>query len=118
MSYTISKQFEFAAAHHLPLLPVGHKCKRTHGHNYVVEVILSSDVLDKFGFVVDYGDLALFKKIVDETLDHRDLNTIFDMQPTAENLARYLFDLCKAMYPQTVCVKVSETPKTWASYRE
>ncbi len=115
--YTIAKRFEFAAAHRLDHLPESHKCHRQHGHNYSVEIILQSETLDERGFVVDYGDLSLFRDYIQLNLDHRDLNEVFGFQTTAENLAKHLYDVAKARFPQTVAVRVSETPNTWAEYR-
>ena len=121
--YTITKQFAFSAAHQLHGLPATHQCARLHGHNYVVEVVLSGSQLDQRGFVVDYGDLSPLKTYIDQDLDHRNLNEVLggvlpDGQTTAENIARHLYDWCKYRWPQTVAVRVSETPKTWAEYRE
>jgi 6-pyruvoyltetrahydropterin/6-carboxytetrahydropterin synthase len=99
-------------------LSVRHPCARTHGHNYVVEVSLKAPTLDETGFVLDYGDLKPFKEYIDSTLDHRHLNDVLPFQPSAENLARHFFDWCKARWPQTAAVRVSETPKTWSEYHE
>jgi len=88
-----------------------------HGHNYEVELILQSDQLDEFGFVVDYGELRPFKDFIDETLDHRHLNDILT-PTTAEALAEFLFRKARELWPQTVAVRVSETPKTWAEYSD
>jgi 6-pyruvoyltetrahydropterin/6-carboxytetrahydropterin synthase len=57
VTYTIAKQFSFAASHHLDRLPPGHKCGRVHGHTYTVQVLLASEDLDEAGFVTDYADL-------------------------------------------------------------
>lgn len=114
MSYRISKTFTFDAAHHLPHLPDGHKCARPHGHTYTVCVELRSYDLNENGFVVDYGELDEFKRYIDEHLDHRDLNEVFDFPTTAENLAKHLFFWCTSRWPETFMVGVSETPKTWA----
>jgi 6-pyruvoyltetrahydropterin/6-carboxytetrahydropterin synthase len=115
--YTISKSFSFSASHIIEGLPEGHKCARLHGHNYEVELVLESEELNEVGFVVDYGDLSPFKAFIDENLDHRHLNDI--LEPTsAEALAKYLFDKAKEIWPQTKAVRVSETPKTMAEYRE
>jgi 6-pyruvoyltetrahydropterin/6-carboxytetrahydropterin synthase len=116
--YQISKQFHFSASHILHALPEGHPCSRLHGHNYIVELVLESDTLDERGFVVDYGDLSPFGHMLDEELDHRHLNDVFPFNPTAENIACSLFEWAKAHWPQVVAVRVSETPKTWAEYRE
>lgn len=115
--YTISKQFHFSAAHQLNGLPDDHPCSRLHGHNYIVVVVLESDSLDNTSFVVDYGELGVFKRYLDTELDHRNLNDVFNVQTSAENIARLLFEWCKARWSQTAEVRVSETSKTWAVYR-
>lgn len=115
--YTIAKQFDFSASHQLDHLPEGHKCARLHGHNYVVVLELQSDQLDGRGFVVDYGELDGFKRLIDERLDHRHLNDVVPCLTTAELLAEWLYHQAKALYPQVSAVRVSETPKTWAEYR-
>lgn len=114
--YTISKSFSFDAAHQLHGLPKDHKCSRLHGHTYTVEVYLQAEALDKHGFVVDYNELGLLKKYIDERLDHRNLNEVINTATTAENIARHLYDLCKSWWPEVVAVTVSETPKTKATY--
>ncbi len=116
--YKIKKQFQFSAGHHLEGLPLNHQCSRPHGHNYIVEITLKSNKLNKVGFVVDYGDLKPLKDYIDNTLDHRNLNNVLNFQTSAENLAKHLFDFCKKLWPQTFSVAVSETPKTWAIYME
>lgn len=114
--YTITKQFSFSASHQLDGLPEDHKCARTHGHNYLVEVCLTAPVINEIGFVVDYGDLNPLKDYIDTNLDHRHLNDVLPFQPSAENLARHFYEWCKARWPQVSAVRVSETPKTWAEY--
>lgn len=114
--YKISKQFSFSASHILHGLPEEHPCARLHGHNYVVTIHLKSDKLNEAGFVRDYRELSEIKKYINEELDHRHLNDIFDFNPSAENIARYLFDLFKNGFPELFAVEVSETPKTTAIY--
>ena len=114
--YRISKQFHFSASHQLEGLPAEHPCSRLHGHNYLVEIVLQSAALDERGFVVDYGDLKPFKQYIDDTLDHRHLNDVLDVNPTAEHIAKHLFDWAAQRWAQTVAVRVSETPKTWAEW--
>lgn len=116
--YTITKEFEFSASHWLEGLPEGHSCGRLHGHNYKVTVELQTGELNHVGFVRDYGDLRAVKELIDERLDHRHLNEVVPVNPTAENLAIWLFGQLWARYPELVAVRVSETPKTWAEYRE
>lgn len=116
--FTITKEFHFSASHILAGLADEHPCGRLHGHNYIVEVQLSSDTLDPTGFVVDFGDLKPLKDYIDTTLDHRHLNDVLTFQPSAENLARHLYEWCKAYWQEVIAVRVSETPKTWAEYHE
>lgn len=118
MSYTISKRFEFSASHQLLGLRPDHPCSRLHGHNYTVEIILKSPTLSEVGFIVDYGDLKPLKAYIDNNLDHRHLNDVLPVQTSAENIARHLYEWCKKLWPETYEVRVSETPKTWASYRQ
>lgn len=115
--YTIRKQFSFSAAHQLFGLAENHPCGRLHGHNYVIEVVLAGK-LNKHGFVRDYRELDGLKHEIDNYIDHRDLNRFFGFQTTAENLAQYFYVWCKQRWPEVSCVRVSETPKTWAEYTE
>lgn len=114
--YRISKKFEFSASHIINGLPDNHPCARLHGHNYTVEIILSSWELDITGFIIDFGDLSPLKDFINNALDHRHLNDVLPFNPTSENLAKYLFEWCFEQWPQTSEVKVSETSKTWAGY--
>lgn len=121
--YTIGKQFSFASAHQLHGLPKGHKCGRLHGHNYTVDVIIQSQALDETGFVIDYGELSFVKDFIDKEIDHKNLNDIFDFQTTAENLAQYFYFHFKTLFnaknPNIILTEVivTETPKTFASYK-
>lgn len=74
------------------------------------------DELDSHGFVKDYRELSFIKEYIDSNLDHRHLNDVFDMNPTAENIAKKLFDLFSIRIPQLYAVEISETPKTTAVY--
>ncbi len=115
--FRISKEFHFSASHRLSHLPPDHQCFRLHGHNYIVVVELAAPELNADAFVRDYHELKPLKDYVDGTFDHRHLDDILDVPSTAENLAKHFYDWCKARWPETVSVKVSETPKTWAEYR-
>lgn len=117
--YTITKEFAFEASHELRDMPDGHQCKRNHGHSYRVVVVLQSDILNEYGFVIDFGDLQPLKQYIDSNLDHRFLNDVLEMRnPTAEKIAEVIFDVCTEWWAGLVCeVRVSETVKTWAIYR-
>ncbi len=115
--YKITKEFSFSASHQLCALPADHPCARLHGHNYVVVVELTADDLNEVGFVRDYRELDGFKAYIDSHFDHRHLNDVLGHDTvTAEWLARHFHDWCKARWPETVAVHVSETPKTWATF--
>ena len=119
--FTITKEFHFSASHVLDRLPSWHRCARMHGHNYVVVLELTAppEQLTDAGFVRDYGDLSPFKKWLDATLDHRHLNEAMGghISPSAENLARWIFDGWVDHLPELTAVTVAETPKTTATYR-
>jgi 6-pyruvoyltetrahydropterin/6-carboxytetrahydropterin synthase len=120
--YRIGKTFSFDAAHRLGGLPEGHKCGRLHGHTYSVEIVLTSWELGEPGFVTDFGDLAPFKRYLDEHLDHRSLNDVLPCEPTSENLARFLAEWVienveSALGGLLDRVRVSETPSSWAEFK-
>jgi 6-pyruvoyltetrahydropterin/6-carboxytetrahydropterin synthase len=121
--FSIGKRFTFDAAHVLHGLPAGHKCGRLHGHTYTVELHLQADGLVAAGFVTDFADLAPFGRYLDEKFDHRLLNDVLAFEPTSEALAAHLFAWCAEHLAPTlsgelVAVRVSETPSTWAEYRD
>ncbi|MEU5041573.1 6-pyruvoyl trahydropterin synthase family protein [Streptomyces griseorubiginosus] len=120
MAFRISKEFHFSASHRLEGLAPEHPCGRLHGHNYIVELELAArdEGLDAVGFVRDYGDLGDFRKWLDAEVDHRHLNELMEgLNPTAEHMARWLYERWSPNYPELSGVRVSETPKTWAEYR-
>jgi 6-pyruvoyltetrahydropterin/6-carboxytetrahydropterin synthase len=116
--YTIAKRFAFCASHRIGGLPPEHPCSRMHGHNYEVEVILQSASLDGIGFVRDYGELSVLQEFLDAAIDHRHLNDVRGHdRTTAEVIGKWLYDWCKSRWPETVAVRVAETPRVWAEYR-
>lgn len=120
--YRIGKLFRFEAAHHLPGLPVGHKCARPHGHSYTAEVtVVTGGELTGPGFVVDFAELTALGAYLDASFDHQDLNSVLSVAPTSENLAAHLYLWCRAnlALPDGVRVekvRVSETRSTFAEY--
>lgn len=120
MSFTIAKEFAFSASHQLGhLVKDDHPCKRLHGHNYTVTMILEGEDTNADGFVQDYRELDPVKKWIDAELDHQHLNDVLhsSLSTTAENLAKHLFDTWRPTYPALAAVRVSETPKTYSEYR-
>lgn len=69
-TYYISRKFKFECAHKLNNLPNGHPCGCIHGHSYKVEMIIFSKKLNKYGFIIDFGDLKIFQQWLDLKFDH------------------------------------------------
>ena len=113
MKFTVSKRFSFEAAHSLPHLPVGHKCRNVHGHSYVVELFCTGP-LDERGFVVDYAEISEAMRPVLDQLDHQNLNDILPGPSTAENLGAWLLERLTPALPSLSHVDVHETARTCA----
>ena len=91
--YTLTVRSSFAAAHRLR--QYDGNCERLHGHNWQVEVSVESESLDDRGIAVDFRAIKSAANDLLSALDHRCLNEVppFDrLNPSSENLARYLFD--------------------------
>ena len=118
MSTEITKEFTFEAAHHLPSVGDAHKCSRTHGHLFRVEVTVGGEIDPIMGWIIDFADLAKAGKEVIGALDHRVLNNIPGLEnPTSENLAKYLFDRLAARIHGVTAVTVHESPTSKCTYR-
>lgn len=117
MKVTISKTFDFDAAHFLPKVPDGHKCKRMHGHTYRVEIICAGE-LDERGMVLDYAEIAAAWEPLNGILDHRVLNDVEGLEnPTTEVLAPFILSALVDALPQLVAVRVYESSTTWCEVR-
>ncbi|QWW71186.1 6-carboxytetrahydropterin synthase QueD [Rhizobium sp. WYJ-E13] len=113
----ITQAFTFEAAHRLPNVSSTHKCHRMHGHSYRVDVQLSGKVDPHTGFVIDFFDVERAFKPLLEQLDHHTLNDIDGLEnPTAENIAVWIWERAKPLLAQLSSVKVFETPFCWAEY--
>ena len=110
----VSKEFSFEAAHWLPNVPDDHKCKRLHGHHYVVRLAVEGPLHPKLGWVQDYAELTEAFARWHMVLDHHCLNDITGLaNSTAENLAAFLWDVLKNDLPLLCEVAVSEVPGCW-----
>lgn len=106
----IYKEFSFEAAHRLPNVPPGHKCGRLHGHSFKVELRLRGTIDERMGWFRDFADLKAAFKPLEERLDHNYLNEIPGLEnPTAENLARWIWRGLKPGLPDLFRVIVRET---------
>lgn len=114
--FTVTKDFRFEAAHSLPYLPVGHKCRNVHGHSYWFEVTVSSPELDWRGFVIDYAEISEAVQPIATHLDHEDLNQLFDFATTAENLAKWIYDEVRRRV-EIDSITLKETATTSVTYK-
>ncbi|WP_297057353.1 6-carboxytetrahydropterin synthase QueD [Thermosulfurimonas sp.] len=121
--YELTVRDEFSAAHQLR----GYEgaCEHLHGHNWKVEVAVRGRDLNSIGILIDFKELKRALREVLGELDHRNLNELpafRELNPSSENLARYIFDRLRErlagkpvkVYRVTVC----ETERACASYLE
>ncbi|HSJ31103.1 MAG TPA: 6-carboxytetrahydropterin synthase QueD [Longimicrobiales bacterium] len=122
--FIVSVQAHYDSAHFLRHYKG--KCERLHGHRYVVEMALATEELDKSGIAFDFVDIKRNLRELADHLDHNNLNDLppFDeIEPSAENQAKYFYDEMKRRLPPRmadaiVYARVWETPTQWAQYTE
>jgi 6-pyruvoyltetrahydropterin/6-carboxytetrahydropterin synthase len=132
--FQVTQELAFCYGHRL----LGHpgKCGRLHGHNVRAFVTLRSEVLDAQGMVADFDVIQRrVRAYVDEQLDHqlllhRDdplaaaLSSLgepfraLDVAPTAENLARILFEQAERAGLPVDEVRLEEQPGSVATFRK
>lgn len=92
--YYIKKTIEISACHHLSL-SYESKCSRLHGHNWIVTIYCKTKELNQDGMVCDFTHV---KQLIQEKLDHNNLNEVFDFNPTAENIAHWIVGIVPHCY--------------------
>lgn len=107
--YKIKKRLVVSAAHYLKL-DYDSKCTSLHGHNWIIDVYLKSKELNNNGMIMDF---SLIKEKIEKKLDHKILNDVIDVNPTAENIAYWI---CQQLAPFCYKVVVEESPNNIASY--
>ncbi len=114
----IFKEIHFEAAHLLPHVPEGHKCRRLHGHSFKVTLYVDAPIDPKLGWVMDFADLKKATQPIVDQVDHRYLNEIPGLEnPTSENLARWLWSRLKKSVPHLSKIVVQETCTSGCTYR-
>jgi 6-pyruvoyltetrahydropterin/6-carboxytetrahydropterin synthase len=132
--FRVTREIQFCYGHRL--LNYEGKCRHLHGHNGRVVITLGASQLDERGMVVDF---SLIKEVVstwiDEALDHKMLLHkddpvlpmlrrqgepvyVMDVNPTAENIARLIFDFAAGQGFPVVEVQLWETEHCFATYRQ
>jgi 6-pyruvoyltetrahydropterin/6-carboxytetrahydropterin synthase len=131
--YRVSKEVSFCYGHRL--LDYDGKCRFLHGHNGRAVIVLETDELDRLGMVVDFTRIKeVIQAWVDATLDHKMLlhrddpvipalqalgepYFLMEVNPTAENIAKLIFDYAQRQGFPVVEVNLWETETSCASYR-
>jgi len=131
--YTVSETVFFCYGHRL----LGHegKCGHAHGHNGRVEIVVAAEGLDDLGFVADFAALGeAARGWIDAHLDHRMILRrddplveplralgeplhLMDVNPSAEAIAREIFDAAATRGLRVVEVRLWETEQSVATYR-
>ncbi len=131
--YSVTREISFCYGHRL--LNYSGKCRHLHGHNGRAVITLAAAALDELGMVMDFSRL---KRVVggwiDQTLDHKMLLHrddpvlpllrqqgepvhVLDVNPTAENIARLIFEFTAAQGFPVIEVQLWETDTCFAAYR-
>jgi 6-pyruvoyltetrahydropterin/6-carboxytetrahydropterin synthase len=113
--HQLEVEYIFAAAHRLPRHPG--KCKNMHGHNYKMQVVLRGEPEPEQGLVIDFGDVD---RVVQERVlalcDHKTFNDFLE-NPTAENIATWLWDRLDGHLPGLFEVRLWEIHTACVVYR-
>ncbi|MGA2352037.1 MAG: 6-carboxytetrahydropterin synthase QueD [Terracidiphilus sp.] len=106
----VFKEFTIEAAHWLPNVAEGHKCRRMHGHSFRVAVHVSGPLDEQMGWVVDFAEIKTAFQAIEDEIDHRCLNEVEGLEnPTSENLARWLWRRLLPALPALSRIVVRET---------
>ena len=130
--YRVTREIHFCYGHRL--LDYAGKCRHLHGHNGLAVVSLEAPALDTIGMLVDFGEIKQkLQRWIDETLDHTMILCrrdpilpilqergervfVLDDNPTAENIARLIYDRAVASGLPVVEVRLWETAHCHATY--
>ena len=131
--FTVSREIDFCYGHRL--LNYAGKCRHLHGHNGRVVIAFEASGLDSHGMVLDFSEIKrVVSRWIDENLDHRmvldradpaaralqemgEPMYLMDVSPTAENIAKLIFDVALGCGFPVVEVRLWETPHCSATYR-
>jgi 6-pyruvoyltetrahydropterin/6-carboxytetrahydropterin synthase len=102
----------------------GGQTEPLHEHNWVVRSAVAAKNLDETGLVIDFRWLEAKMKEVVSPLDGARLEELAcfgDVNASAENVAKYIYDTLEPLLPGRVklqYVEVLEAPACWAKYCE
>jgi 6-pyruvoyltetrahydropterin/6-carboxytetrahydropterin synthase len=130
--FRVTQRIDFCYGHRL--LNYNGKCRFLHGHNGQAVITLSGEQLDSRGMLVDFSDIKTsLRTWIDESLDHRMILHrddpalehliaqgeplhVISANPTAENLAKLIFEFAVRRGLPVEDVILWETPKSSARY--
>lgn len=118
--FYLNKSYKFEAGHQLPHHQG--KCKNAHGHSYTMELHLKSPYVQESGpesgMVMDFDEINhIVKPIIAQYLDHHWLNTSLKLEnPTAELIAKWVFNKLHPQIPLLYAVTIQETASCRARY--
>ena len=130
--YKVTTRISFSYGHRL--LNYEGPCKHRHGHNGTVEIELSSPTLDAREMVRDFSEVKrAVKEWIDQTFDHKMLLRrddpalpalrqlgeplcVVEQNPTAETIAKLIFDHAKRLGFPVTAVRLWETDTSFATY--
>lgn len=116
MKMTLSVEFHFSASHQLPFYDG--PCKRLHGHNYVLHVLLEGRPNPNDGMIRDFDEVKRrVWELCLKDLDHYHLNDIVE-NPTAENIVVWVHQRLAPHLPGLCGLKLWETPEYCVSYEQ
>lgn len=133
MKFSVTRLIHFCYGHRL--LEYKGKCRHPHGHNGVLEVTIEKRSLDRLGMVVDFEEIkSKVQRWVDSELDHKMLLNkrdplvkifgklgepvvVMSANPTAENIARLVFEYARRQKLPVASVRLWETVNSFAEYR-
>jgi 6-pyruvoyltetrahydropterin/6-carboxytetrahydropterin synthase len=107
--YKIQVEGKFESAHRLK--EYKGKCENLHGHNWKVRVTCGSHDLDEIGIVYDFRKLKDDLKEITSQLDHvylNDLEILDGINPTSENIAKFIYDAMKQKLAAVQRIKMQE----------
>jgi 6-pyruvoyltetrahydropterin/6-carboxytetrahydropterin synthase len=130
--YRVTREIDFCYGHRL--LNYEGKCKHLHGHNGRAVIAIESSELDSRGMVRDFSEIKqVVSRWIDNHLDHRMILHqddpaveylkqlgeplhLIDVNPTAENIAKLIYDYALAQGFPVVETRLWETPRCFATY--
>ena len=134
MKFSVTRLIHFCYGHRL--LNYSGKCRNLHGHNGLIEITIEGKKLDRLGMVMDFEEIkSKVQTWVDRELDHKmilnrrdpilsDMRkhgqpcVTIDGNPTAESIAKLIYDYAKSKRLPVSSVKLWETRNSYAQFGE